>query len=273
MKKINFPLSLQIFLCLIFLFSLNGCQPEEPLVPGEEIIQSDLKANQSDPSEKVNDFYGPTQPMGKGVVRSVVSINHDGEPVAVGVVFTEKALENLPDTEINLTLQLHNKAEDLIVNHIDFGYNPQGHPGPDFAKEHFDVHFYWISEEEKLSIPFAVGMNNLPDASIWPVEYEPEGVTIPQMGMHWLHESVLDPAYTFDQTFIYGSYNSEFTFYEPMITMEYLKARNFEESYEIIPLGAYEEPAYYANSYEIEYDSVKKQYRVMLTDLFWAGGS
>ncbi|TBW27084.1 DUF5602 domain-containing protein [Gramella sp. KN1008] len=270
MKKFNFQLSLQIVLCSLFLFAFNACQPEDGLVPGEEIIQSDLKANQSDPSEKINDFYGPTQPMGNGIVRSVLSINHDGEPVALGVVFSEKALENLPDEELNLTLQFHPKAESLIVDHVDFGYNPHGHEGPGFAVEHFDIHFYWISEEEKLSIPLAIGMDDLPDASIWPEGYGPDVVTVPEMGRHWLHESSFSS--TFDQTFIYGSYDSEFTFYEPMITMEYLKAKNFEDSYEIIPLGAYEEPAYYANSYEIKYDSVKKQYRVMLTDLFWAGG-
>lgn len=271
MKKTKFQLPLQIILCSLFLITFNSCEPENNLISGEEIIQSDLKSNQGNSSEKVNDFYGPTQPMGNGIVRSVVSIDHSGEPVAVGVLFSEKALENLPEDDLNLTLQLHKKAEGLIVNHIDFGYNPRGHDGPGFGVEHFDIHFYWISVEEKLNIPFSMGMEDLPPADTWPEEYGPDVVTVPQMGRHWLHESQFTS--TFDQTFIYGSYDSKFTFYEPMITMEYLQARNFEDSYEIIPLGTYVEPGYYANSYTISYDPVKKQYRVMLTDLFWAGPS
>lgn len=271
MRNFNFQLSLQIILSSLFLIAFNSCEPENNLNSGEEIIQSDLKVNQSDPTEKINDFYGPTQPMGNGVVRSVVSIDHNGDPVAVGVMFSEKALANLPDEDLSLTLELHNKAEGLIVDHIDFGFNPHGHAGPGFSVEHFDMHFYWISVDEKLSIPFSAGMDDLPDAGIWPEGYGPDAVTVPQMGRHWLHESSFSS--DFDQTFIYGSYDSKFTFYEPMITMEYLKAKNFEDSYQIIPLGAYEEPGYYANSYEITYDPVKKQYRVMLTDLFWAGGS
>lgn len=268
MKKTTFHLSLQIILCSLFLIAFNSCEPESNLISGEEIIPSDLKASQSDPSEKINDFYGPTQPMGNGVVRSVVSVDHNGDPVAVGVLFSEKALEGLSDA-LNLTLQLHSKAEGVMVDHIDFGYNPQGHEGPGFGVEHFDIHFYWISVEEKLSIPFSLGMADLPDESLWPEAYVADGVSIPQMGRHWLHESSFSSV--FDETFIYGSYDSKFTFYEPMITMEYLQARDFDESYPINLLGGYEDPGYYASSYEITYDEVRKQYRVMLTGLFWAG--
>lgn len=271
MRKKIFQRSLQIIFYFLLFIVFQSCEPESNLVSGEDVSQSDLKANQSDPAVKVNDFYGPTQPLGNGVVRSVVSINHDGEPVAVGLLFSEKALQNLPEEAVNLTLELSNKAEGLIVDHVDMGYNPNGHDGPGFAVEHFDIHFYWITMEEKLSIPFSVGMADLPDASIWPAGYGPDVVTVPQMGRHWIHESQFSS--TFDQTFIYGSYDSEFIFYEPMITMEYLQAKDFEDSYEILPLGSYEKPAYYSGSYEISYDATKKEYRVMLTDLFWAGGS
>ncbi|CAL68387.1 DUF5602 domain-containing protein [Christiangramia forsetii] len=274
MKKSSFHVTLQIALFSFIIISFTSCEQENIPTQDLEINTSNLKAERSKPVEKVNDFYGSAQPIGNGVARSYVSINHEGEPVSIGVLFSEKALENLGNEALNLTLELHSKARGLIVNHIDFGYNPMGHPGPVFMQEHFDIHFYWISVEEKLSIPFMVDDGealDLPHSSTWPSNYEYEPATIPEMGRHWISEEQIHSD-TFDETFIYGSYNSQFTFYEPMITTEYLQAKDFEDSYVITPLGAYEKPGYYSNSYKIMYDEVKKQYRVELTDMFWEDG-
>ena len=271
MKKVNFQRSLQIIILSIFLFSFISCEPEDTLKNEENLNALDLRAERSNPTEKINEFFGPTQPIGKGIARSYVSFNHDGVPISIGVLFSEKALDNLGLDPINLTLELHSKGKGLLVDHIDFGYNPNGHPGEVFMVEHFDLHFYWISIQEKLGIPYLFDFTDLPDASTWPEGYEFEPVTVPEMGRHWVTEEQMESE-DFDETFIYGSYSSEFIFYEPMITMEYFRAKDFEDSYEITPLGAYERAGYYAESYKIMFDEVKKQYIVELTNLFWEDG-
>ncbi len=50
------------------------------------------------------------------------------------------------------------------------------------------------------------------------------GGGVPQMGAHWV--DVTSPELngsTFAQTFIYGSYDGQVNFYEPMITLDFLK--------------------------------------------------
>lgn len=275
MKRDKFHVSSQFFalpILILFLF-FTSC---EDMIPTEDAIQNTrLRAEKS--LEKSNDFYGPTQPMGNGVIRSVVTIGHDGVPQAVGVEFSEKALEKLPDEEHNIHLALSNKAEGLIVDHIDVGWNPHGHePENVYTLPHFDVHFYWISVAEVDAIPFSMGMTDLPPVEYRPVDYSPDVVTIPQMGRHWLYDYAPELPWnggaTFTQTFIYGSYDSEFTFYEPMITKAFLESKNFADSYEIKQPTKFKRSGYYADSYEISFDEVKKQYRVMLTDLHWENG-
>ncbi|MCM4154863.1 DUF5602 domain-containing protein [Gramella sp. AN32] len=273
MKKSIFRQTPQIKLYFMVLIGLTlfSCEPEA-LNSKEDIQVFDLNTEKAGKAKELNEFYGPSQPMGKGIVRSFVSINKNGVPVSVGIVFSEKILENLPEEETNITLKLHKKAENLIVDHIDFGFNPQGHPGQVFMVEHFDIHFYWISPEEKAEIPFLIGLGDLPPSTMWPDAYAYDVATIPQMGRHWILESQNNST-EFNQTFVYGSWDFKFTFYEPMITVEYLKEKEFEDSYNITPLGEYLDAGYYADSYKIQYDHIKKQYRVLLTDLFMAGGA
>ncbi len=270
LRNKNFHLALQIIFCYFLLVNLTSCAPDERPSTDAELLKFDLKATNAS-EEKVNHFYGATRPFGKGVVRSVVTLDRNENPAAIGVIFSEKALL-FPGTEdINITLDLHPKARDMVVDHIDFGYHPHGHAGPGFGVEHFDFHFYWITEEEKLNIPFIFDNGpaaDLPPSQYWPDGYVYDPVTVPEMGRHWITEEQA-ASNDFDETFIYGSYNSQFTFYEPMITMEYLKAGNFESSYPITSLGGYAIPGYYANSYEINFDPVKKQYSVMLTNMSW----
>ncbi|NJW55404.1 hypothetical protein, partial [Salinimicrobium oceani] len=77
-----------------------------------------------------------------------------------------------------------------------------------------------VTEIEKATI--------FPDAAYLPETYftaDPVEM-VPYMGVHWLDSS--SPEIPFNQgnfthTFIYGTYNSEVVFLEPMITVDYLR--------------------------------------------------
>jgi hypothetical protein len=119
------------------------------------------------------------------------------------------------------------------VNGLD--WNPQGHePENVYTLPHFDFHYYMVPAAEVLG---AVDMQKMmvpPAAEFIPANYV-AGPPVPQMGLHWVDVTSpeLNPTnpQTFTQTFIFGSYNSKLTFYEPMITRQFLlNTNNFERS-------------------------------------------
>ena len=150
----------------------------------------------------------------------------------------------------------------------------------------FDFHFYWISLQERNSIlpsdpAFATKARSVPTGDYVPPFYvvpgDPADVAVPQMGVHWSDvrspelQGILghpDQYQPFTKTFIYGSWNGRFTFYEPMVTVEYLKSNpDFSRA---IPVPAqYPEAGYFPTSYKVTYDAQAKEYRVALTGLTW----
>jgi hypothetical protein len=80
----------------------------------------------------------------------------------------------------------------------------------------------------------------------------------------------------FTKTFIYGSWDGQFIFDEPMITRDYIVAKRGASDPavrdEIIPVSTaqrYAPEGYYPSAYRITYDAKAKEYRVALTQLSW----
>ncbi len=258
------PQSPSYLLILFLMVFLMGCEKDS--LPEQDNAASDL--NLKAPVEKVNTFYGPAQPLGNGVARSMVTMTHSGEPVAIGVKISEKALERLPDHMQVLTLKLPNKTEGLAIDHVDLDWNPHGHdPLIFYSAPHFDIHFYMVSPEEKMQFtdPEKGVAVPLPPEDYWPANYVPTGELVPQMGMHWIN--LLAPEFNggeFSHTFIYGSYDAQFVFYEPMITMEHLRDR-INGTYDIAQPKIFQRPGfYYPTTYSITYDEKKKEYIISM---------
>ena len=83
------------------------------------------------------------------------------------------------------------------------------------------------TDEERKAIPAFddnnTGFLNFPEQGYLPEIYAPVPGGVPQMGAHWI--DVTTPEINggvFTQTFLYGSYNGNSTFYEPMITKAFL---------------------------------------------------
>lgn len=270
MKKLKNLLAVpQIFLKilpLIIVFLFTSCE-KEALTDIENPYANLSFSTSSVHPEKMNTFYGPAKPFGKGVARALVTMTHDGVPRAIGIKFSERILDNLPSGPEEFTLQLPYKAKGLAFDHIDFGWIPEGHEPPGiYDIPHFDIHFYMVSEEEKMGITDPDLAEILPPNEFWPANYFPTPGFVPMMGKHWLSEFAdeLQTGGVFTQTFIYGSYNGEFIFYEPMITLDYLKKRtsmqyNISQQMELQRTGYY-----YPTNYSINYDSTKKEYTISM---------
>jgi len=170
-------------------------------------------------------------------------------------------------------------------------WNPQGHEPPGaYDVPHFDFHFYWQAESEVMAIDpsdpdFASKANALPSGDFLPPFYilpippflPPSAIAVPGMGVHW--SDVRSPEIQhllgnaegwaeFTKTLIYGSWDGELTFVEPMITRAYLLSHPDE----LIPIpqpARYPKPGWYPSAYRITFDAQAKEYRVGMTGFGW----
>jgi hypothetical protein len=206
-----------------------------------------------------NYFKGPEVKVHGGKAWTWFQMNKQGAPERVAVSITDEALNSVPvenggdghddhNHENNYVLKFHPKAAATPFKHVYLNWNPAGHPPANiYTKPHFDIHYYTVesSVREGYLDPAKLAASPAP-------EYLPAnhlGVDpVPAMGKHFVDitSPELDPVnpQPFTQTFIYGSYDGKVVFYEPMITLEFLKkTSNFERS---IPQPAkFQQSGYY----------------------------
>lgn len=114
-------------------------------------------------------------------------------------------------------------------------WNPHGHGPPNvYDRPHFDAHFYLQADASRRAIrpgpcpelvnceDFELG-KKLPAAKYRPSDFEDLDAQSPGMGNHLIDRT--GPEFhgkPFTHTFIYGTWDRDVTFYEPMITEQYL---------------------------------------------------
>jgi len=253
--------------------------------------------------------YGAAVKVGDGRARSYVMLDRkSGAPLEIGVALDERALDNLPTTGSGhhgdhgmvtheFLLQLP-AAHGTPFNFVEMNWNPMGHE-PDGVYQnvpHFDFHFYTISKEERDAIVptdprYAEKANNVPakefvppfNAALAPPGAKPSDVAVPKMGLHWvdvrsaeLQGLLGNPAgyKPFTATFIHGSWDGKFHFWEPMITRAHILEKKTTTDAavrdQVIPISIpskYQVPGYYPNAYRITWDASAKEYRIALTQL------
>ena len=212
--------------------------------------------------------YGETVALGKGILRSFVRLDAQGNPAQVGVAVSEAALNSLPAEDKFLVVHMPAGSEKTLIQHVSFNWMPHGHePDGVYNVPHFDCHFYMTSNEERMGIVAddpRFAKNPEP-------EYVPQGFVrvhpLPQMGVHWV-----DPTSTefqgkpFTTTFIYGSLDGRVTFLEPMFTLDFLRKVKDER----LPVKQPQKVArsgYYPTEYRYVYNAAEKQYEIILDKL------
>jgi len=254
---------------LIFLLAFPAISLLESCHFDDDIVYP--PGNSMDP----NTYFGPSVKVGDGDAKAWVATDDKGNPIAVGINFSAKVLTNLPDSMNEFVLDLPDNKGKGFYTHATFGWNPHGHePMGIYDRPHFDIHFYIISNEDRMKIgpndtlQFAKDIDSIyvPDAYL----HGPGGV--PHMGAHWV--DTMSPEFTggeFTKTFIWGSYNGEFIFWEPMLTLDYLKTKPDE----IIPLRQpdyFQRTGWYATKYKVSYSSSEDEYTVALKNLKYQKG-
>jgi hypothetical protein len=186
-------------------------------------------------------FKGPEVQVHGGKAWTWVQVNKQGNPEKIGVALTDDALNTVPGpshseghghTEGNhWVMKLPSKGNATAFNHVGMHWNANGHePENVYTLPHFDFHFYSSTPEEVLEIGTyendSVRFKNTPAADYFPATYFNPGApaSVPQMGAHWMDGTAPEfKGKTFTETFLFGSFDGKVTFYEPMITLDFLK--------------------------------------------------
>lgn len=145
------------------------------------------------------------------------------------------------DYEVRLSLPtaLANRP-DLIVKWVGLNWNPEGHdPAGVYDVPHFDFHFYIVERNAIDTIrsgPCAYFMNcddykrallPVPAKYVAP-DHINVNAAVAQMGNHLMDSKSPElsmPPQKFTHTWIFGAYDGHISFYEPMITREFLLSR------------------------------------------------
>ncbi|OGX87850.1 DUF5602 domain-containing protein [Hymenobacter glacialis] len=224
-------------------------------------------------ADKTKTFYGPAKPMGQGVGRAWVEVGSNGKPLAIGIDLSAKSMLSQGSSPTEYTLQLPHQVAVPPFDHIELGWNPQGHePDHIYTLPHFDVHFYMISSAFQATIPFLAppAFDTQPAAKYLPADYLMGPGLVPNMGAHAvdLRSDEFQPDGVFTKTFIYGSYQGRLTFLEPMFTLKYLEEMK-SETIEIRQPQAFARAGYYPTTYTISYTSSPKEYHISLNKFIY----
>src|SRR5581483_4171355 len=205
-------------------------------------------------------YFAGSVAVGNGVGTVFVTLDNAAKPAALGVRLTAAALTNLPNTDTEYILALPPQAAGSGFDHVGLDWNPQGHPPPGvYDVPHFDVHFYQISQAQRNAIT-AVGADRdiallAPPASAIPTDYVPTTDPAPTQGTHWIDPTAPEfHGQPFTVTFIYGFYNGQMVFVEPMVTKAFLDSRaSFTAA--VKQPATYPRPGYYPTQYSVRYDA------------------
>ncbi len=219
-------------------------------------------------------YTGPEVAVGDGLAWTLVETDESLNPVAIGIQFEESALVNLPAGSPHADEFVLQLPEDLPVapyDHITLDWNEHGHePMQVYDLPHFDIHLYFMSMSQRNAIAPTDSLEfnkPLPEDHLPPMYLETPG-GVPRMGAHII--DLLSPEIagtgTFTHTFIYGKYDGQLNFLEPMVTKAFLESKT-QVDQAIRHPSSWQESGYYPSGYTIAFDSETGLYTILLTGL------
>lgn len=225
-------------------------------------------------------YEGKAARIGNGTAHTVVRTDAGGKPASISVVFTPGMLDGLPkaakgaDPDFPYLLPMPMMGPKTVVDHVVINWESAGHPPSHvYDVPHFDFHFYLVSRAAQMQVAFkdendSGDPSQQPPAALVPVGYiMPPGTAVPQMGVHAINPSASEfNKQPFTATFIYGYYNKQQTFIEPMASLAYLKSKP-SFSAPVARPASYSKPGAYPSAYSVKYDAAHNVYEVTLEEL------
>lgn len=216
-------------------------------------------------------YWGEKVPVGLGHAATFIK-TYKKQPRELGIAITPEALKNLPHTMQEFTLPMPTEYKVEPYKHITLDWNPHGHePDGVYNLPHFDMHFYFIRQEERKSISCmnedAANCHMPPMADYIPDHYGATPQGVPHMGWHWV--DLLAPEFNgglFSRTFLYGYYKGAPIFLEPMVTLDYLCSKQTSEKEIRLPAKFPQENGHYPAGYKVYFDKTENLHKIVLKD-------
>jgi hypothetical protein len=228
--------------------------------------------------------YGAPLPLGSGTAR-VYAQFANGAPAEVGVALSEAAFAGLPadgaaggmpmpDGHHTYVSILQMPARNPTpYRFVALDWNPAGHMPPGiYDQPHFDFHFFSTTEAARGAIvptdpEFDAKGERVPGAELLPAGYTKLPGAVPLMGAHWVDPTSPElNGQLFTRTFLYGTWDGELIFAEPMVTKAFLEAKpDFRAP--IATPARYAAAGYYPTEYRVYWNAAAKEYRVALAGL------
>jgi hypothetical protein len=286
-------------LTALALLPIAACQ-QTPT--GDRSAPSTSRAASAAEARGTHRQYGVPVRVGNGRARTYVVLDQKnaGRPLEVGVALDERAMEGLSEAaphgaaapgheHEHVGMQMYDLAmpaqNPTPYKFVELDWNPGGHdPAPIYGAPHFDFHFYTVTPAERDAIDpadpaFGQKAANYPQGDLVPANFmvlpppPAPAPAVPRMGVHWsnLAAPELQPPGSptradFTHTFIYGSWDGQFTFAEPMITRAYLLSKP-DVTVPVSVAARHATPGYHPSAYRVTWDAQAKEYRVALTGL------
>lgn len=207
-----------------------------------------------------------------GDVWSEATLDKDGRVDSLSLFISMDSIKGVPmmDMESALIPLPEVAREQTFFDHISLDWNPHGHePVGVYTKPHFDIHFYHPTVKEvaavDCSVQSLIPADIVADGFALP-DLTAAGSCVPGMGIHAAPVSDFAPDYNFEETFIYGYYGSELTFFEPMITKEFFLEKKEVERELANPVTFNLIPQSLPHSYSVTYDEASDLYRLTFRD-------
>jgi len=229
-------------------------------------------------------FYGETQPLGNGSIRSFVELDNIGNPAEIGIALTPEALFLPTDDaqpDIKLAVSLPPEVSATPFNYIDVTYRPRGYPGLPavFDVPRFSIDFSLLSPQERdLICPNSDTSGPLPACigdELAQAIKTPEPGTLPEglvtdsfgeagYGVRYYDTDIsIDPLTSFYE---YGFFDGRLSSMDVVVTKALLETQP-DFAYPIKLPTSYSKSGYYPTDYKIIYDRTSQEYRVSYSGL------
>jgi hypothetical protein len=226
-------------------------------------------------ASKAATYFGQSLPFSGDSIRSWIKTDVNGNPSSIGVTFKQSAfvsLESQSDTMFVMSLPFLALGPDAFgilappFDHIEVDWSKNGDPKPSvYDVAHFDVHFFVVSEGAQNAV--MAGSDSLTtgmDTKYLPSGYMLDMNAEAMMGVHAMDTTGKEfHNQPFDHTLMYGFYQGNLYFMEPMVAKTYLDSKtNF--SADIRQPQAFKKSGWYPTKYNIGFDGTSNTYTISI---------
>jgi Hypothetical protein TTHB210 len=227
------------------------------------LVSSCARMETAEPTPEGQTFVGESKEFGKGELHTWARLDPGGNPISVGVTFTEGMLSGLSGSHTEYSLEMPEEAVTTLFTHVlfDWGF---GHDPWMYQVPHFDFAFYIIPELERL--PIRQGPSTMEfEPQYLPQDYtRPAPLSFMSRGVYWNDAEAPEwNGQDFTATLFYVSYEGQMISIGSGVTKAFLETEP-DVTYEIKQPQAYQRSGYYPTEYSVRYDPDRGEYTVAL---------